>query len=175
MLKPKLLRAGMNKVFLGLGSNVGDKLESINNAINYFLWDSRFFEVKVSSVYESKPYGEIEQNNFYNGAICFLTNLDVEQVFKITKELENRIGRIKRQNWGPREIDIDILLFGDKVLNNEKLTIPHEDLLNRDFVIVPLLELDEEIVHPIENKKIKTFLSELEDKYIVDKVNLDLI
>ncbi len=163
----------MNKVFLGLGSNVGNKSENLKQAINSFRCDNRFENLEVSSIYETEPYGEIEQENFYNGVLSFFTNLDVEEVFKITKEFEKVIGRKKRKTWGPREIDIDILLFGNLVFENEKITIPHRDLLNRDFVIVPLLELDEEIIHPVKNKKIKMFLSDLKDKYIVNKINLD--
>ena len=80
---------------------------------------------------------------------------------------------LKRKTWGPREIDIDILLFGDLIIKNDSLPIPHKDLLNRDFVLVPLLEVNDELIHPIEKKKIKSFLSELNDKYIISKINFN--
>lgn len=161
----------MIKVFLGLGSNVGDKIENIKRVYDYFASDELFTELSISSLYETEPFGDIEQDNFINAAISFYTNLSLENLFKLTKNLEKEIGRIKRVNWGPREIDIDILLYGNIIFENEYLTIPHKGLLNRDFVIAPLVELDENIEHPIKKKKIKSFLSKLEDKYIIDKIN----
>ncbi len=161
----------MNNVYLGLGSNVGEKVENIRRVIDFFCNDNRFVNLKLSSLYETVPYGEIEQENFINGVIYFRTKITLEILFDITKSLEKKIGRIKRKTWGPREIDIDILLFGDLIIKNERISIPHKDLLNRDFVIVPLLEINDELIHPIEKKKIKSFLSELNDKYIIGKIN----
>jgi 2-amino-4-hydroxy-6-hydroxymethyldihydropteridine diphosphokinase len=161
----------MNNVYLGLGSNVGERIENIRKVINFFSNDSRFVDVKLSSLYETVPYGEIKQENFVNGIISFQTKISIDLLFDLTKSLEKKIGRIKRKTWGPREIDIDILLFGDLVIKNERISIPHKDLLNRDFVIVPLLEINDELIHPIEKKKIKSFLSELNDKYIIGKIN----
>jgi len=164
----------MNKVYCGLGSNVGDSIENINKAIQFFLWDNRFKNLEVSSLYKTKPYGKIIQENFTNAVISFETKVSPVSIFNLTRELEARIGRINREDWGPREIDIDILLYGDEIIENEQLSIPHIDLLNRDFVIVPLLEINEDIVHPVEKKKIKLFLSDLKDKYIIDKINFSL-
>jgi len=161
----------MNKVFLGLGSNIGNKKNNINKVIEFFRFDNRFNELQQSSIYETKAYGNIKQENFLNGVISFYTNITLDVLFDIVKELENRIGRKKREKWGPREIDIDILLYGDSVVRNDKLSIPHKDLLNRDFVIVPLIEIDETIIHPVKKKNIKSFLSKLNDKYIISKIN----
>lgn len=161
----------MTSVYLGLGSNVGERVENIRQVLDFFCNDKRFVNVKISSLYETVPYGEIKQENFINGVVSFQSKISVELLFGITKNLENKIGRIKRKAWGPREIDIDILLFGEVVIKNSKISIPHKDLLNRDFVIVPLLEVNDEIIHPIEKKKIKSFLSELNDKYIIGKIN----
>lgn len=164
----------MNKVFIGLGTNVGNKIENISKVVQFFQSDEKFQDVKSSSLYESKPYGYHEQDNFLNSVISFSTNISSGDLLKITKELEKIIGRTKTTVWGPREIDIDILLYGEAILKSNSLSIPHKDLLNRDFVIVPLLELDEEVIHPVEKKKIKLFLSDLEDKYIIDKINFSL-
>jgi len=164
----------MNKVYLGLGSNVGDKIENIRKVIKEFLLDIRFADVEYSSLYESVPYGEIEQKNFINGVISFSTDLSVDDLFLYTKELEKKIGRVKREVWGPREIDIDILLYEKSVVENDKLSIPHKDLLNRDFVLIPLIELNENLIHPIEKKKLKSFLSELNDKYIIGQINFSI-
>lgn len=159
----------MNRVYLGLGSNVGDKVGNIKNTINEFVSNKKLYDFKSSSLYETKPYGEIDQDNFINCAVTFLTENNITELFYYVKELEKKIGRIKRKTWGPREIDIDILLFGDLVFENENISVPHKDLINRDFVIVPLLELNEELVHPANNKKLKIFLSELSDSYIILK------
>jgi 2-amino-4-hydroxy-6-hydroxymethyldihydropteridine diphosphokinase len=164
----------MNKVYLGLGSNVGDSIGNIRQVIHEFLTDNRFNEIEYSSIYESTPYGNEKQRNFLNGAISFSTDLSLNKLFLFTKELEKKIGRIKRQTWGPREIDIDILLYGDSIVADDKLFIPHKGLLDRDFVLVPLIELNENLMHPVEKKKIKSFLSELNDKYIIDKINFSL-
>ncbi|MCB9207307.1 MAG: 2-amino-4-hydroxy-6-hydroxymethyldihydropteridine diphosphokinase [Ignavibacteriales bacterium] len=163
----------MNKIFLGLGSNVGDKVENILKAIEYFQNDERFLDVACSSLYETKPYGIIEQENFINCAFSFLSEITLDELFVFTKSIEKEIGRIKRQNWGPREIDIDILLFGDEIIKNVKICIPHRDLLNRDFVLIPLLEIDKNLIHPVEKKSLKSFLSKLDDKYIIDKINFN--
>lgn len=163
----------MNNVYLGLGSNLGNKSANIKSAADFFLWDKRFENVASSSLYLTKPYGKREQEDFLNSVIKFETKLSLDVLFTVTKELERRIGRHKREVWGPREIDIDILLFGDLIHEDENLSVPHKDLLNRDFVIVPLLEIDSEIIHPIEKKKINSFLSLLKDKYIIDKINFN--
>jgi len=164
----------MNKVFIGLGANVGNKIENISKVVQFFQSDEKFQDVKSSSLYLSKPYGYREQDNFLNSVISFSTNISSGDLLKITKELEKIIGRTKTAVWGPREIDIDILLYGELVLKSNILNIPHKDLLNRDFVIVPLVEVDEEVIHPVEKNKINLFLSDLEDKYIIDKINFSL-
>jgi 2-amino-4-hydroxy-6-hydroxymethyldihydropteridine diphosphokinase len=159
----------MNKVFLGLGSNVGDRLDNISNVIKKLESNHKFSDVKYSSIYETKPYGKIEQNNFLNCVVSFITDLSILDLFEYVKKLEKKIGRIKREVWGPREIDIDILLFGDLIYEYGKIRIPHKDLLNRDFVLVPLLELDENIVHPENNELIKNSLEILDEHFIISK------
>lgn len=164
----------MNRVYLGLGSNLGDKIENIKSVVQFFIWDDRFSNVETSSLYITKPYGNIDQENFINGVISFNTAIALENLFNLTKSLEKKIRRTKSELWGPREIDIDILLYGDVVVENDNISIPHIDLLNRDFVIVPLLEINNEIIHPIQKKKVNLFLSLLKDKYIIDKINFNI-
>ena len=88
--------------------------------------------------------------------------------------LERRIGRTKRDRWAPREIDIDLLFFGELIITEDELSIPHKDFANRDFVLVPLIELDEGLVDPISQKKLKSILSDLNEKYIIKKINVNL-
>lgn len=160
-------------MYLGLGSNVGDRKKSFKKVVSSFLDNKNIEHLKIASIYETKPYGEVEQENFLNTVIYFETSFTLTELFKLTKNLENEIGRIKRKNWGPREIDIDILLFNDLVYKDNKLSIPHKDLLNRDFVLIPLLELNDKLIHPKEKKEIKQFLYKLTDQYIVKKIKMD--
>jgi len=162
----------MNKVYLGLGTNVGNKKSNLKRTVAKFKENKNFTNIKISSIYETKPYGEIEQDNFLNAVIYLETSFSLNELFVFTKKLEKEIGRIKRENWGPREIDIDILLYNSLIYKDERITIPHKDLLNRDFVLVPLLEIDDTIIHPEEKKEIKQFLSELTDQYIVKKIQM---
>ncbi|MEE9429417.1 MAG: 2-amino-4-hydroxy-6-hydroxymethyldihydropteridine diphosphokinase [Melioribacteraceae bacterium] len=162
-----------NKVYLGLGSNVGDRKENFKKVISSFKNNKNILHLKIASIYETKPYGEVEQENFLNTVTFFETDFTLIELFDFTKNLEKKIGRKKRQNWGPREIDIDILLFNDLVYKDSKLSIPHKDLLNRDFVLIPLLELDGNLIHPKEKKEIKQFLYKLTDEYIVKKIRMD--
>jgi len=169
-----LKKANLNIVYLGLGSNVGGRKENIRKTIFLFSQNKKIKSIEIASIYETTPYGEVEQENFLNTVVCLETSFTLLQLFKFTKLLEKKIGRKKRKTWGPREIDIDILLFNDLVYKDEKLSIPHKDLLNRDFVLIPLLELNENIIHPKEKKEIKQFLYKLTDQYIVKKIRMSL-
>ncbi len=172
MLKRKLKKTEMNKVFLGLGTNVGDRKNNLKRTVAKFSKNKDFTNIKISPVYETIPYGEIEQENFFNAVLFLETHYSLDELFVFTKNLEKEIGRKKTKTWGPRVIDIDILLYNDLIYKDKKINIPHKDLLNRDFVLVPLLDIDKEIVHPVEKKEIKQFLSKLTDQYIVKKISM---
>lgn len=107
-----------------------------------------------SSIYESSPYGDVEQGEFFNAVIKIKTDFELKELFHFLKGVENKVGRKITEKWGPREIDLDILFFNDLVYSDEEITVPHKDMLNRDFVIVPLTEIEPEIIHPQLNKKI---------------------
>ncbi|MDD5608559.1 MAG: 2-amino-4-hydroxy-6-hydroxymethyldihydropteridine diphosphokinase, partial [Ignavibacterium sp.] len=83
------------------------------------------------------------------------------------KKIEKKIGRIKRERWGPREIDLDILLFNDLIFSDEIITLPHKGIINRDFVLFPLVEIEPEIIDPVYNRRYKDFIDELESKHIL--------
>jgi len=108
----------------------------------------------VSSIYESDPYGEIQQNEFFNAVFKIKTYFEVKELFHFLKSVEHQVGRTVTRKWGPREIDLDILFYNDIILSDDEITIPHKDLLNRDFVLIPLLEIAPELIHPVINKKI---------------------
>jgi 2-amino-4-hydroxy-6-hydroxymethyldihydropteridine diphosphokinase len=125
---------------------------------------------EVSSVYETVPYGELNQENFFNAVCKISTQRSPSDLFNFLKNIELQVGRKKNIKWGPREIDLDILFYGSLVLNDEYLTIPHKDILNRDFVLVPLCEVAPEFVHPVINKKICDLILPDSRKYIVRKI-----
>lgn len=108
----------------------------------------------ASSIYESSPYGDIEQGEFFNAVIKIKTYFEPKDLFHFLKSVEMQVGRKVTAKWGPREIDLDILFFNDLVYSDDEITIPHKDLLNRDFVIVPLLEIEPGFIHPQLKKKI---------------------
>ncbi|MBK7106210.1 MAG: 2-amino-4-hydroxy-6-hydroxymethyldihydropteridine diphosphokinase [Ignavibacteriae bacterium] len=174
MWKQKLKNAETNKVYIGIGSNVGNRLLNFKKTIKLISENENISDVKISSVYETLPYGNIEQNNFYNAVINFNTNFTLQELFDFTKSVEKKIGRIKRQNWGPREIDLDILLFNKLVFADENISIPHKDLVNRDFVLVPLLELSKNLVNPATKIKLKEYLNKLSHKFIISKFGLEI-
>ena len=138
----------MSSVLISIGSNVGDRKSNIEEAI-YNLSQSGFFLLKQSSIIETKPYGEMNQNHFLNIVLSTTTILSnpflaLEKV----KKIESKMGRVKTFRWGPRLIDIDLLFWDQKIINSSTLTIPHYDIHNRDFVLFPLLEICPFYFHP---------------------------
>ena len=136
----------MNKIILSLGSNIEPRLESLIKATN--LLDKNFNKIIISSLYETEPKDDNNQNYFYNIIALYETNIDNPfNILKITKDIENSIGRDKESNRpkGPRKIDIDIVFFENKIVKDDILTIPHKSYKERNFVLVPLLEIIEKL------------------------------
>lgn len=143
----------MTTVFLGLGSNKGNRKENILKAVK-LLEENGQKVMRMSSLRETKPYGYKKQKNFLNAAVKLKTKLMPLELLELCKRIEKKIGRTKSFRWGPREIDIDILFFGKKVIKNKKFTIPHSDLHNRNFVLTPLVEIAPNFVHPVLRKRV---------------------
>jgi 2-amino-4-hydroxy-6-hydroxymethyldihydropteridine diphosphokinase len=142
-------------IILGLGSNMGDRAMHLRQASDEL--KNILSDIQFSAVYESKallPAGaEAEWDKaFYNMIVSGRTTLTPQELLKAVKSIEQKIGRILRGHWGPREIDIDILAYNDQITHEPELTIPHKELLHRDFVLVPLAELAPDWVHPIAQK-----------------------
>lgn len=159
----------VNIVFVGIGSNEGDKILNLKKAVkeisilNYCVVES------VSSVYETLPFGNLNQANFLNAVLKIKTTLTLNELFVQLKGIEKKLGRIKREKWGPREIDLDILLYNDLIFSDEIITLPHEGLIYRDFVLVPLVEIEPELFHPVFKRKVSEFISELVTQNIINK------
>ncbi len=149
-----------NRIYLSLGTNLGNRVGYILRAVEGL---RNLGEVeKISTLYESEPWGYKDQPPFLNCVILLKTDLEPHYLLKALKDLERSIGRVPRFRWGPREIDIDIILYGDLIMNSPELSIPHPRFTERDFVLVPLLELDPEVKDPRTGKPCKEFLKGLD-------------
>ncbi len=150
-------------VYLSIGSNIEPKRKNIINAIKLI---REIAEVKeVSSLYETEPWGTMKnQDNFYNIILKCETNFEPEIFIKFLKEIEKKIGRVEGMKWGPREIDIDIILYEDRIINRSDLTIPHKYFQERGFVVIPLYEVDKIIANPLNRNKISEIYEKVDKK-----------
>lgn len=151
------------RVFLGLGSNVGDRLKYIEDATERIGKLEGVAIVKKASVYETEPWGVKDQEYYLNTAIEVDSDLSANDIHKAIKNIEEELGRETREKWTSREIDIDLLFYGNEVIDSENLKIPHREIENRKFVLIPLAELDQDIIHPILNKPVSVLLRETGD------------
>ena len=165
----------LNIAFIGIGSNEGDRIGNIKSAIELISELENCKIEKVSSLYETSPFGNIEQNNFYNAVIKILIPLNPIKLFIELKLIEKKLGRVLREKWGQREIDLDILFFNNLIFSDEIITLPHKGIIYRDFVLVPLIEIEPELIHPSFNRKIADFVSDLNSKNIINKLSDPLI
>lgn len=143
----------MIKVFLALGSNLGDKKQRINDAIA--LLKKHIGDIKAAKFYETKPQYYEKQDTFINTVIVGYTELKPLELLHFIKGVEKQIGRKESFNFGPREIDIDILFYNDLIYKDENLVIPHPLLQEREFVLKPFLDLEPDFIHPVLKKTIK--------------------
>lgn len=142
----------MLEVFLGLGSNLGNKEENINNSLKLI---SELYTVKkISHLYLTEPIGNVKQDWFLNCVVEIQTDVDPKKLLSSVKSIERKLGRIKIVKNGPRIIDIDILFYGDRVLKTKTLVIPHPSIQERLFVLQPMMDINPNLVHPIFKKSI---------------------
>lgn len=153
--KGKIRFKGPYHVFLGLGSNVGDREEYIEQSV--FLLDKiKGVEVlKRSSNYETQAEGNVEQPPFLNAAVELKTSLPPQKLLKEIHDIENALGREREVEWGPRTIDIDILMYGNLIISEDDLQIPHPLLHERMFVLLPLKEISPRLSHPVLEKTVE--------------------
>lgn len=163
-----------NIVFVGLGSNKNDRLVYIKNALKLLSEKENTIVEKVSSVYETKPFGVKEQDNFYNAAAKIKTELSLKEFFIFCKEIEKEVGRKENIRWGAREIDIDVLFYNNEIYSDENITVPHKEILLRDFVIVPLIEIESDLIHPLKRQKLSQIDFESIEQNIIRRLNFDL-
>ena len=158
------------KAFIGIGSNLGIPAENCEQAIRLLHTPPGIEVIARSSLYESEPVGKIEQDWFVNTAVAIRTSLTPEALLNALFKIEKTLGRERREKWGPRIIDLDILAYEDRVIHSTALTLPHPEMTKRRFVLLPLSEFAGDYMHPVENKTIHTLLQELPESPQVKKV-----
>lgn len=134
--------------FVALGSNLGDREANLRRALE-LLEQRGVAVVKVSTFIETEPYGVTDQPRFLNGVCKVSTILTPLELLRLLLAVEKEMGRVRLRHWGERNIDLDLLLYEDVLMDTEELRLPHPDMVNRDFVMLPLAEIAPELVHPI--------------------------
>jgi len=156
--------------YIGIGSNLGTPGRNCIEAIEKISTNDDIKIISKSSFYQTAPIGHIEQGWFVNSVIKVNTQLNPKELLAVLLTIESEMGRIRKEKWGPRLIDLDLLLYGNLILNQEGIILPHPEIQKRKFVLVPLNEVAENLIHPIQKKTIKTLLQELSDDAEVEKL-----
>lgn len=151
----------MSKVLVGIGSNLGDREFLIRKAVEAMRDLPRTLVVRVSSLYDTDPVGVEDQPAFLNAVVWLETTLEPRELLWQLLLIEKRMGRVRSQRWGPRPIDLDLLFYDDRTIAEPDLTVPHPEAHRRAFVLMPLLELDPDFVHPATGETIKKILKRL--------------
>ncbi|MCX7874642.1 MAG: 2-amino-4-hydroxy-6-hydroxymethyldihydropteridine diphosphokinase [Melioribacteraceae bacterium] len=161
----------VNNIFLSLGSNIGDRLHYLKFAVEKINDNSLCNVLKSSSVYETKPMGNINQENYYNAVIEVETALGFFDLYHLIKSIERKAGRVEtNEKWASRELDIDIIFYNQLIYDGENLKVPHKDYSERDFVVIPLLEICGEFKNPVTKKKLIEIDYIFNEKYILNKI-----
>ncbi len=158
----RLTKITMIPVFIGLGSNMGNRNENLQTACEHILAIQGIQPLRCSRFYETAPVGGPPQPVFLNAAFGITTTLSPRQLLERFQYIETLMGRVRTVKWGPRIIDIDILLYGDEIVDDDRLTIPHPLMHTRLFVLEPLVEIAPDVVHPGSQKTIFQLYKELQ-------------
>ncbi len=156
-----------HKVYIAFGSNMGNKEQYIMNGIEDLENNKYFKNIKKSDFFYSTPYGGVEQDDFVNGVLEVETILEPYELLEFLHKVEANAKRERLQHWGPRTLDLDIILFDNEIIDDKDLTVPHKDMKNRDFVLVPLAQLAGYKRHPVLGITIDEMVQNLKELHIV--------
>jgi 2-amino-4-hydroxy-6-hydroxymethyldihydropteridine diphosphokinase len=154
----------VNNAYIALGSNIGNRLQYLHDAVRKLDEHEQISVVNASSIYETEPVGYVEQERFLNMVVQIKTDFSPFTLLEVTRKIEHDLGRKREIRWGPRTLDLDILLYNQENIETEQLVIPHPRMLERAFVLVPLLELNPDIHIPNVKKNLSLIIDELPDK-----------
>ena len=160
----------MEKAYLLLGSNLGDSKKYISDAVGFIRTEIGIVK-KTSSLYQTASWGKTDQPDFINQVLEVETILNPEQLLKNILVIEKKLGRERLEKWGSRTIDIDLLFYGDQIIQGLNLTVPHPFLHERKFTLMPLVELDPDLVHPVFKITVKQLFDSLDDQLSVFKIS----
>jgi 2-amino-4-hydroxy-6-hydroxymethyldihydropteridine diphosphokinase len=159
------------RLFVGLGSNMGERHLQLARAAEALKKIEGTSVVWFSSVYETDPWGKSDQPLFLNAAGELTSTLGPAELYPHLREIELQLGRRPRERWGPREIDIDLLLYDGLIYKDETVTVPHPELEHRRFVLVPLREIGADVVHPVNGLTVEEMAAACRDQGRVVKTN----
>lgn len=163
----------INKVFISLGSNLGNRIGNLLSA-KFEIINQIGEIIKESRIYESEPWGLKSQPTFLNQVIIIKSLFNANDILKKCLLIEKTLGRIRKQKWDSRIIDIDILYFNNEIINQKDLSIPHPEIQNRNFVLVPLIEIENNYLHPEINKTNQDLLKLSKDNSKVSEYGMGL-
>lgn len=158
----------MNRAFVLTGGNLGDRNANLEMARKWIETDCGPI-MNASAIYETAAWGKTDQPAFLNQVLEIHTPLNAKQLIRHILEIENKMGRLRKEKYGPRAIDIDILLFNDEIHTTAFLKIPHPEMQNRRFVLVPLVEIAATVIHPVLKKTMSDLLNDCPDSLPVKK------
>ncbi len=153
--------------YIGIGSNLGDKLKNCRQAVEAIASDPRNRLVQCSPFYRTEPVGKRDQEWFINGVAAVETGMAPGELLDFLLSVENRMGRVRKEKWGPRIIDLDILFYGDMIVDEKGLQIPHPRLRERRFVLVPLNDIATGLIHPVFRRTVSQLLADLKTEETV--------
>lgn len=159
----------MQEVYLLLGSNLGDRLTQVGSAagsIEKYIGKI----VRKSACYETASWGNTDQPDFINQVLIVRTGLTAREVLERALDIEIRLGRVRHEKWGSRLIDIDILFYGDQVITEPDLVVPHPHLHERAFVLIPLEEISPDLIHPVLKRTVSELARNLDDALLVKRI-----
>lgn len=155
---------GWHKVYIGLGSNMGDRDAYLRHGVKSIEDSKDCRVVTVSKFIETKPYGVTEQPDFLNGCMKIMTLFSPIELLLFLQDIERSVNRVREGKWGPRTLDLDILFYDDEIIDTAELIVPHNDMQNRMFVLEPLSKIAPNLYHPVFHKTIKMMYEDLKNK-----------